>query len=96
MLLTSEMATCGDLVGTDHGEWSGELTWIPKTGRVGSAHQRQRLGMDYDNDCSIVLFGLAHLGFNYGYALKVNRNARGAGFKQILRDYPVTHRVGQD
>jgi len=34
-------------------------------------------GMDYDNDGAIVLFGLAHMGFNFGYALKVSRNADG-------------------
>jgi hypothetical protein len=68
----------GDLVGTDHGEWSGELTWIPKQGVPVVLARDNVHGMDYDNDGAIVLFGLAHLGFNYGYALKVTRNADGS------------------
>lgn len=65
----------GDLVGTDHGEWSGELTWIPKQGEPLVLVRDNVHGMDYDNDGAIVLFGLAHLGFNYGYALKLSLNA---------------------
>jgi HEAT repeat protein len=65
----------GDLVGTDHGEWSGELTWIPKQGEPLVLVRDNVHGMDYDNDGAIALLGLAHLGFNYGYALKVSRNA---------------------
>jgi hypothetical protein len=68
----------GDLVGTDHGEWSGELTWVPKQGVPEVLARDNVHGMDYDNDGAIVLFGLAHLGFNYGYALKVSRNADGS------------------
>jgi hypothetical protein len=68
----------GDLVGTDHGEWSGELTWIPIQGLPVVLIRDNVHGMDYDNDGAIVLFGLAHLGFNYGYALKVSRNADGS------------------
>jgi hypothetical protein len=68
----------GELVGTDHGEWSGELTWIPKQGVPVVLIRDNVHGMDYDNDGAIVLFGLAHLGFNYGYALKVSRNTDGS------------------
>ncbi|MGA3371494.1 MAG: HEAT repeat domain-containing protein [Terracidiphilus sp.] len=67
----------GELVGTDHGEWGGTLTWIPARGQPEVLDRDNVRGMDYDNDGAIVLFGLAHMGFNFGYALKVSRNADG-------------------
>jgi HEAT repeat protein len=78
----------GDLVGTDHGEWSGELTWIPKQGVPEVLIRDNVHGMDYDNDGAIVLFGLAHLGFNYGYALKVSRNADGSWAEKDIARLP--------
>ena len=45
-------------------------------------------GMDYDNDGAVVLFGLAHLGFNYGYALRVNRNADGSWTQKEIARLP--------
>jgi hypothetical protein len=68
----------GELVGSDHGEWGGELTWIPGQGAPEVLDRDNVHGLDYDNDGAIVLFGLAHMGFNYGYALKVSRNADGS------------------
>jgi HEAT repeat protein len=78
----------GDLVGTDHGEWSGELTWVPKQGVPVVLIRDNVHGMDYDNDGAIVLFGLAHLGFNYGYALKVSRNADGSWTQKDIARLP--------
>ena len=79
----------GDLVGTDHGEWSGELTWIPKQGVPVVLIRDNVHGMDYDNDGAIVLFGLAHLGFNYGYALKVSRNSDGSWTQTDIARLPA-------
>jgi hypothetical protein len=45
--------------------------------------------MDYDNDGAIVLFGLAHLGFNYGYALKVSRNSDGSWTQTDIARLPA-------
>lgn len=67
----------GKLIGTNHGEWGGELTWIPKQGAPIVLVRDNVHGMEYDDDGAIVLFGLAHLSFNYGYALRVSRNADG-------------------
>jgi hypothetical protein len=78
----------GDLVGTDHGEWSGVLAWIPKQGAPEVLIRDNVQGMDYDNDGAIVLFGLAHLGFNYGYALKVSRNADGSWTRTDIARLP--------
>jgi hypothetical protein len=44
--------------------------------------------MDYNNDSAIVIFGLAHLGFNYGYALKVSLNADGSWTKTDIAHLP--------
>lgn len=78
----------GDLVGTDHGEWSGELTWVPKQGTPVVLARDNVRGMDYDNDGAVVLFGLAHLGFNYGYALRVSRNADGSWTQKEIARLP--------
>ncbi len=65
----------GKLVGTDHGEWGGDLTWIPNKGVPEVLDRDNVREMDYDDNGAIVIFGLAHMGFNYGYAIKVSRNA---------------------
>jgi len=68
----------GELVGTDHGEWGGSLTWIPYKGTPIVLYRDNVHGLEYADDGAIVLFGLAHLGFNYGYALRVSRKADGS------------------
>jgi hypothetical protein len=78
----------GELVGTDHGEWGGTLSWIPARGRPEVLDRDNVHGMDYDNDGAIVLFGLAHMGFNYGYALKVSRNADGTWTQTEVAQLP--------
>jgi len=67
----------GELVGTDHGEWGGDLTWIPGEGVPVVLDRDNVRGMDYDGRGAIVVFGLAHMGFNYGYVLDVNPNGDG-------------------
>jgi hypothetical protein len=69
---TANMA--GELVGTDFGEWGGSLTWVPLEGTPVVLDRDNVHGLEYADGGAIVLFGLAHLGFNYGYALRVVRN----------------------
>jgi hypothetical protein len=69
---TANMA--GELVGTDFGEWGGSLTWVPFEGTPVVLDRDNVHGLEYSEGGAIVLFGLAHLGFNYGYALRVARN----------------------
>lgn len=78
----------GDLVGTDHGEWSGELIWVPKQGTPAVLARDNVHGMDYDNGGAIVLFGIAHLGFNYGYVLRVSRDADGTWTQREIARLP--------
>jgi HEAT repeat protein len=68
----------GELVGTDHGEWGGDLTWIPAKGVAEVLDRDNVRALQYDTDGVIAIFGLAHIRFNYGYALKVGRNADGS------------------
>jgi HEAT repeat protein len=67
----------GELVGTDHGEWGGDLTWIPGEGVPVVLDRDNVRGMDHDGRGAIVVFGLAHMGFNYGYVLGVSPNGDG-------------------
>jgi len=78
----------GKLVGTDHGEWGGELRWIPSKGVPEVLDRDNVRGMDYDNDGAIVIFGLAHMGFNYGYAIKVDRNVDGSWTQTDIAHLP--------
>jgi hypothetical protein len=78
----------GELVGTDHGEWGGDLTWIPGEGVPVVLDRDNVRGMDYDNGGAIVIFGLAHLGFNYGYVLRISRNADGSWAQTDIAHLP--------
>jgi hypothetical protein len=64
----------GKFVGTNHGEWGGELMWRPKSGEPNSIQKDNVVGIEPDADGPIVLFGLAHMGLAYGYALRVTKS----------------------
>jgi len=78
----------GELIGTDHGEWGGSLTWVPFPGTPTVLDRDNVHGLEYADEGSIVLFGLAHLGFNYGYALKVIRKVDGTWEQTELARLP--------
>jgi len=71
---TELQAIDGRFVGTNHGEWGSELTWNPKKGEPGSILKDNVVGIEPEADGPIVLFGLAHLGIAYGYAVHVTRS----------------------
>jgi len=64
----------GKFVGTNHGEWGGELMWRPTSGEPNSIQKDNVVGIEPDEDGPIVLFGLAHMGLAYGYALHVTKS----------------------
>jgi HEAT repeat protein len=72
----------GRFVGTNRGEWGGELTWHPTGGKQESIQKDNVVGIVADADGAIALFGLAHMGFAYGYALHVTR-PDGATWKSV-------------
>jgi HEAT repeat protein len=67
----------GELVGTNNGEWGGQLAWRPLKGQPLTLLRDNVVDMKYASGAAIVLFGLAHMSFNYGYMLKVSRNSDG-------------------
>lgn len=78
----------GELIGTDHGEWGGSLTWVPYQGTPVVLARENVHSLDYVDGGAIVLFGLAHMGFNYGYVLKVLRNADGSWEQKDIARLP--------
>jgi HEAT repeats/PBS lyase HEAT-like repeat len=64
----------GKFVGTNHGEWGGELMWKPTSGEPNSIQKDNVVGIEPDADGPMVLFGLAHMGLAYGYALHVTKS----------------------
>lgn len=67
----------GEFVGTDGGEWGGELTWRPKKGGPKVIQQENVVGIEPEKDGPIVLFGLSHMGIAFGYALHLTRTNTG-------------------
>jgi len=63
----------GKFVGTNHGEWGGELMWRPTSGEPTSIQKDNVVGIEPDAEGPVVLFGLAHMGIAYGYAVHVTR-----------------------
>lgn len=68
----------GRFLGTNHGEWGGELKWVPSRGEPAVLHKDNVVAIESDEDGPIVLFGLAHLGLAHGYAVHVTHDSAGA------------------
>ncbi len=71
----------GELVGTDHGEWGGQLAWLPTKGKPEILVRDNVHGIQYESDDSvgaIAFFGLAHMSFDFGYALKLSLSEEGS------------------
>jgi hypothetical protein len=76
----------GTLVGIDRGEFGGGLKWNPRHGHSELLTGENVHGIEPDGDGAIALVGLAHLGFNYGYALALGPNADGSlNLKDVAR-----------
>jgi HEAT repeat protein len=67
----------GALVGRNAGEWGGDLTWKPVIGRAQLLHRHNVVAVETAETGAIVLFGLAHMGFVDGYAVRVSRRGDG-------------------
>jgi len=67
----------GKLEGTNHGEFSGTLTWksLDRNTKSEVVFRDDVVGMANDGDGAIVLFGLSHMGLAYGYVLRVTRTS---------------------
>jgi hypothetical protein len=68
----------GTLSGTDRGEFIGELTWhIDKVKPEMILKDNVTAISRTEDGNAIALFGLAHMGFDYGYVLRLDRNSDG-------------------
>jgi len=67
----------GVLRGTNNGEFGGELTWHPRHGKAQTIQGENVLAIEPDGEGAIVLFGLAHISLDYGYAVRVSRDENG-------------------
>jgi len=63
----------GSLVGTDHGEWGGELAWLPGDGQPTVLMRDNIRTLMYAKEGALAISGLGHLGIRYGYAVKVSK-----------------------
>jgi HEAT repeat protein len=67
----------GWLLGTNRGEWGGELTWMPVFGQSQLIIKDNVIAIEAAEGGAIVLFGLAHMGMVYGYAVRVSQRGDG-------------------
>lgn len=67
----------GEFVGTDRGEWGGELVWRSSKGEPHSLRKDNVVGIERDGDGVVALFGLNHMGLAYGYALNIDQTLGG-------------------
>ena len=81
----------GELAGTDHGEFGGQLSWRPVKGKPEILVRDNVHGLEYETDGSvgaIAFLGLAHMDFNFGYALKVSLSKDGSWKKEEIARLP--------
>ena len=68
----------GTLTGTDRGEFIGELSWTKQPDKPVSIVKDNVRALSLAADSqAVAMFGLAHMGFNYGYVLRVERTPDG-------------------
>jgi HEAT repeat protein len=67
----------GTLVGTDKGEWGGELEWMGKDGQTRLLIRDNVVSIQPADGGAMVLFGLAHMALVYGYAVHVKKGEDG-------------------
>ena len=63
----------GRFVGSNRGEWGGELIWRPTSGEPESIRKDNVVAIAPDEDGPVALFGLSHMDLAYGYAVHVTR-----------------------
>jgi hypothetical protein len=80
----------GTLSGTDRGEFIGQLAWRTDTGKSEIILKDNVTAISRTEDGNaIALFGLAHMGFNYGYVLRLDRDGEGHSHLAELARLPA-------
>jgi HEAT repeat protein len=80
----------GALIGSNHGEWGGELAWQPVNGQAQSLIKHNVVAIEPIKGGAIVLFGLAHLGLADGYAVRVSQRGDGGWSLSEVARLPET------
>jgi HEAT repeat protein len=76
----------GELIGSNRGEWGGELVWQPADGQAQPLIKHNVVAIEAAEDGAIVLFGLAHMGLVDGYAVRISqRDDGGWSLSEVAR-----------
>jgi hypothetical protein len=84
------MLGAGALVGTNMGEFGGELTWQPVNGQAQTLIKDNVVAIEPSASGAIVLFGLAHMGIVHGYAVRVTKRDDGGWSLSELARLPAS------
>jgi hypothetical protein len=68
----------GKLVGVNRGEWGGELSWQPRKAKPEVFDKENVIAILKDGDNAVAIFGLAHMGLDYGRAMSLTRKSDAA------------------
>lgn len=68
----------GTLIGSDIGEWGGDLSWTGADGKAELIIKDNVVAIEAADGGAMVLFGLAHMGITYGYAVHVRKGEDGS------------------
>jgi HEAT repeat protein len=79
----------GWLVGTDRGEWGGELVHIPARGDINVLAARNIADIFYIRDRIVALAGMAHMVINEGFLLRVEKNDTGRYTARVWKRLPA-------
>ena len=79
----------GWLVGTDRGEWGGELVHIPARGDINVLAARNIADSFYIRDRVVALAGMAHMVINEGFLLRVEKNDTGRYTARVWKRLPA-------
>ena len=67
----------GKLVGVNHGEWGGELSWQPRKAKPAVIDKENVIAILKDGDNAVAILGLSHMGLDYGRAISIRRKSDG-------------------
>ena len=79
----------GWLVGTDRGEWGGELAHIPVQGEINVLAADNIDDIFYLGDRIVALAGMAHMMINQGFLLRVEKNDTGRYTATVWKRLPA-------
>ena len=80
----------GELIGSNRGRRGGELMWQPADGQAQPLIKHNVVAIEAVEGGAIVLFGLAHMGFGDGYAVRVSQRGDGAWSLSEVARLPST------